>query len=210
MLLATLVTVSLNAFAEGDQPKHLIAVTTDGLGWSGFGNKFDWDKDKSGVRDSDYSNGKLALNYGYIFESKVMVGAELNYEYEKSETEYDTGDKESEETTTSSLALFIGYNFNEDLFNSWWVKASLGAGSIETESKDTTATPQETDSDIGVSFITIEAGKRFSFEGLGLKNLTFSPSIAFTSASYDEDADDAGLNESTAATLNIIKFDILF
>ena len=83
-------------------------------------------------------------------------------------------------------------------------------GSIKSETEDTTETPPKTDSDIGVSFVTIEGGKRFSFDSLGLKNFTYSPSIAITSASYSDDAKDAGLESSTSVQLNVLKFDILF
>lgn len=212
LLVAVLVSsFSLVALAEGTQPKHIISVGTDGLGWSGLGNKFEWDKDKaSGVKDQDSSNGTLALNYNYVFSNRVMVGAELYYENEKSETKYTSGDKESEETTTTSLALSVGYNFNDDLFNSWWIKGSLGGGSIKSETEDTTATPAKTDSDIGVSFFTIEGGKRFSFDSWGLKNFSYSPSIAITSATYSDDADDAGLETSSSVQFNVLKFDILF
>ena len=201
---------SLVSFAKGTQPKHVISIGTDGLGWSGVANNFKWDKDKSGVKDQDSSNGTLILNYNYVFSNHVMIGAELNYEMDKSEIKDTAGDKITEEETTSSLALSIGYNFNEDLFNSWWIKGSLGSGSLKTEIKDTTATPQKTESDIGTNFFTIEAGKRFSFNSWGLKNFSYSPSIAFTSAKYDDDADDAGLESSTTVQLNILKFDILF
>lgn len=193
-----------------EAPKHLISIGTDGLGWSGMGTKFDRDKDKSGIKDQESSRGELNLNYHYIFSSRFMLGAELRYSYENSENKNSDGSKETEELKSSTLALSVGYNFNEDLFNSWWVKAALGGGSLEVESKDTTATPQKTESEIGVGFFTIEAGKRFSFESWGLKNFSYSPSIAFTSASYDEDADDSGLDSSTSFQINILKFDILF
>ncbi len=198
------------ALAEGTQPKHIISVGTEGLGWSSLGNKFDWDKDKSGIKDQESSNGELALNYNYVFSNRVMIGAELSYSMNKSENENDSGDKETEESTTSSFALSVGYNFNEDLFNSWWIKGSLGEGSIKTETEDTTETPAKEESDIGVSFFTIEAGKRFSFDSWGLKNVSYSPSIAITSATYSGDADDAGLETSSSAQFNILKFDILF
>ncbi len=210
LLVAALVTsFSFVALAQ-TQPKHMISVGTDGLGWSGLGTKFDWDKDKTGVKDQETSNGSLALNYNYIFSNRVMIGAEIFYEMDKTETKYTTGDKKTDEMTSSTLALSVGYNFNEDLFNSWWLKGSIGGGTLETETKDTTKTPQKSDSEIGVGFITIEGGKRFSMDSWGLKNFSYSPSIAITSASYDEDADDVGLDSSVTVQLNILKFDILF
>lgn len=139
-----------------------------------------------------------------------MIGAELFYEKSKEETKYTDGHKETDETTTSSLAFSLGYNFNEDLYNSWWIKASLGGGSMEFESKDTSSSPQKSEADIGVGFFIFEVGKRFSFDSWGLKNFSYAPSIAVMSASYDDDADDAGLESSTSVRFDILKFDILF
>lgn len=209
LAVALLSSLSFTALAE-NQPKHIISIGTDGLGWSALGTKYDWNKGKSGVKDQDSSNGSLALNYHYVFPSRVMLGAELFYEMDKTETKFTDDHKETEENSVSSFAISLGYNFNEDLNNSWWIKASLGAGTIESENKDTSATPQKTKREYDVSFFTIEGGKRFSFDSWGLKNFSYSPSIAITSASYGEDADDVGLDKSTHVQLNILKFDILF
>ena len=209
LVAAVVLSFSFVALAQ-TQPKHIISIGTDGLGWSGLGTKFDWDKDKSGVKDQDFSHGNLALNYNYVFSNRVMIGAELFYEMDKNETKYDNGRKVTDETTASSFALSVGYNFNEDVFNSWWIKGSIGGGSIETEEKDTANTPQKSDSDIGVQFVSIEIGKRFSFDSWGLKNFSYSPSILVGSSTYDEDADDAGLDSSGTFQINILKFDILF
>ena len=139
-----------------------------------------------------------------------MIGAELYYDMDKSEIKYSSGDKEENESKTSSLALSVGYNFNEDLSNSWWIKASIGGGTIETETKDTRSTPQKEEAEIDVEFFTVEAGKRFSLKSWGLQNFSYSPSIAFMGAAYGDDADDAGLERSGSVQFNILKFDILF
>lgn len=195
---------------NNDRPHSLFSFGTDGFGWSGIGSASKFDKDKSRFDELTTSGGKINLNYHYIFPSGVMLGPEFTIEYAKTEAELQSGDKTTEESRTSTLALSLGYNFNKDLFNSWWLKGALGGGSTWTNSEDTTATPQETDSNSTFGLASIEGGKRFSFESWGLKNFTYSPSIVLGAASYGGDAKDAGLESTSFAQINILKFDLLF
>ena len=194
---------SLSAFASNDQPKHIISFGSDGLGWSGVTTFFDYNKPKSGIKNSETSGGSLKLNYNYVFASRVMVGGDLYFESEKNVTKSASGTKTTKETTLSTIALSVGYNFNDDLFKSWWIKTLIGVGSVQEEIPG-----NKTDN--GISFITIEGGKRFSFATLGLQNFSYAPSVAVTSAAYSKDAEDNGLNSSTTVQINILKFDILF
>ena len=194
---------SLSAFASTDQPKHIISFGSDGLGWSGLTTFFDYNKPKSGIKNSETSGGSLKLNYNYVFASRLMVGGDLYFDNEKNVTKSASGAKTINETTLSTIAVSVGYNFNDDLFKSWWIKTLLGVGSVQTEISNSKT-------DNGISFITIEGGKRFSFATLGLQNFSYAPSIALTSAAYSKDAEDNGLNSSTTVQINILKFDILF
>ena len=194
---------SFSAFASTDQPKHIISFGSDGLGWSGLTTFFDYNKPKSGIKNSETSGGSLKLNYNYVFASRVMVGGDLYFDNEKNVTKSASGTKTTNETTLSTIAMSVGYNFNEDLFKSWWIKTLIGVGSVQEEIPG-----NKTDN--GISFITIEGGKRFSFATLGLQNFSYAPSIAVTSAAYSKDAEDNGLNSSTTVQINILKFDILF
>ena len=194
---------SLSAFASTDQPKHIISFGSDGLGWSGLTTFFDYNKPKSGIKNSETSGGSLKLNYNYVFANRVMVGGDLYFESEKNVTKSASGTKTTKETTLSTIALSVGCNFNDDLFKSWWIKTLIGVGSVQEEIPG-----NKTDN--GISFITIEGGKRFSFVTLGLQNFSYAPSIAVTSAAYSKDAEDNGLNSSTTVQINILKFDILF
>ena len=199
------------ARAQSTQPHHLVSIDTDGFGWSGLNNLFDWDKSKSGnVSDQESDIGKLHLNYSYILENRLMVGFALAYEKETIETKFGNGTKKTDDTLTSTFAVSVGHNFNEDIFNSWWMKAFLGAGQVKSETEDTSATPSKTKTDLGVSFVTLEFGKRFNLATWGLKNISYSPSLAVTSVTYSKDAKDIGLGRSGSAQLNLIKFDILF
>ena len=201
LLVASL--FSLSAFASTDQPKHIISIGTDGLGWSGLTKFVDYNKRKSEFKDSETSGGSLKLNYNYVFASRVMVGGDLYFESEKNVTKSASGTKTTKETTLSTIALSVGYNFNDDLFKSWWIKTLIGVGSVQEEIPG-----NKTDN--GISFITIEGGKRFSFATWGLQNFSYAPSLAVTSAAYSKDAEDNGLNSSTTVQINILKFDILF
>ena len=194
---------SLSAFASPDQSKHIISIGTDGLGWSGLTTFFDYNKPKSGIKNSETSGGSLKLNYNYVFANRVMVGGDLYFDNEKNVTKSASGTKTINETTLSTIAVSVGYNFNNDLFKSWWIKTLIGVGSVQTEIPS-----KKTDNEI--SFITIEGGRRFSFASWGLQNFSYSPSVAVTSAAYSKDAEDNGLNSSTTVQINILKFDILF
>lgn len=210
-LVAVLVSsFSFAAFAEGNQPKHIITIGSDGLGLSSAVTMTKTDKDKIGLKDQDSSISSLKLNYNYIFSNRVMLGAELNYNNEKIEIKYVSGDKETDETTTSTIAVSVGYNFNEDLFNSWWVKGSLGTGSINSETKETGNDPEKTETDYSINFFSIAGGKRFNLDSWGLKNFSYSPSVVVTSATLGDDADDYGIESSTSVQLNVLAFDILF
>ena len=212
-IILLLISASIPFFAAADEtaPKHIISIGTNGLGWSGIGNVLDWDKNKSsGIKDQSTSNGTIALNYNYVFKNQMMVGANIYYESNKSETKLASGDKITDESMTSTFSVSVGYNFNQDIFNSWWLKGSIGSGGIKTETTDTTANPEKTKSDIGLSFVAFEGGKRISLDSWGLKNFSYSPSIAVASARFDKDADDIGLESSVSVTLNVIKFDIAF
>ncbi len=209
--IALLALLMVPVYAQSTQPHHLVSVDTDGLGWSGLNNLFDWDKSKSGnVSDQKSDIGKLKLNYSYILENRLMLGVALAYDKETIETKFANGTKKTDDTLTSTFAVSIGHNFNQDIFNSWWIKAFLGAGQIKNETEDTSATPSKTTTDMGVSFVSLEFGKRFNFDSWGLKNISYSPSLAVTSSTFSKDAKDIGLRRAGSAQLNLIKFDILF
>lgn len=193
--------------AQSEQPHHVISVGADGFGWSGLSQVFDWDKDKSGIKDHTSSEGKLNLNYSYIFDSKVMLGVELKVDTEKSELKETNGDKTTDESSETRFGVSLGYNFNDDIYRSWWIKGTVGTGHFENETK---VNGSKTKFDYDYKYFTIAAGKRISLESWGLKNVSYNPSISFTGASVSGDAEDAGLDGLSSATLELIKIDILF
>ena len=207
LLLTLCLMLPALAFAEGNQPKHIFTIGTDGFGWSGLATTFDWDKEKSGIEENTYSEGNLKLNYSYVFPNRLMLGAEIMVKSEESESKDTAGDKETSEESTTEFGISLGYNFNEDIYNSWWLKGTLGSGSYESKEEDSTST---TEVEYGYTAFTLSFGKRISLDSWGLKNFSYNPSIAFTSGTVSGDAEDAGLDKFTHLKLEIIKFDILF
>ncbi len=207
LVLSLLALLSVSAFAEGDQPKHIISIGTDGLGWSGLSDIYKWDKDDSGIKDHTKSEGNLKLNYNYVFASRLMLGVDISSTSSKEEIKTVAGTKTTDETSETRIGLSLGYNFNEDLFRSWWIKGTLGSGSYKNRTKDSTGTDK---TEYGYSFVTFSGGKRISLESWGLKNFSYSPSISISSAKVDGDAHDAGLDSIAEVKFDIIKLDILF
>lgn len=199
-------TMSFSAMSN-EQPKHMISFGTDGFGWSGLGTVYKWDKEESGVKDHTASQGKISLNYNYVFPNRVMLGGEIVSETSKSEIKPVTGTKITAEDSDTRIGISLGYNFNEDLFRSWWIKGTLGSGNFESESEDSDG---KDTFDFKYGYFTFSAGKRFSFESWGIKNLSYSPSISITGLSVSGDAEDAGLDSVSVVQLDILKFDLLF
>lgn len=208
LLFAVLVSsISLVAFAEGTQPKHIISVGTDGFGWSGLAQVFDWDKDVSGVKKHEASESELELNYSYVFPNRVMLGALISVEASESEVKDTAGDKTKNEESGTELGISIGYNFNEDIYNSWWIQGILASGKFNDTTKDSSG---KEELDYGYSAFYIKAGKRINLDSWGLKNISYNPTISVTTAKISGDAEDAGLEEISQFNLEIIKFDIVF
>lgn len=208
LLVATLASsFSLVAMAEGNQPKHIISVGTDGFGWSGLAQTFDWDKDVSGVKKHETSEGKLKLNYSFVLSNRVMIGAVLDVETSETELKETSGEKTKSEDSDTELGLSIGYNFNEDVYNSWWIQGVIASGKHKEVTKDSTG---KEEFDYGYSAFYLNAGKRINLDSWGLKNISYNPSISFGTAKISGDAEDAGLEKGAAVKLDIIKFDIHF
>lgn len=198
---------SLVALAEGNQPRHIFSIGTDGFGWSGLATNFEWDKDKSGIKDHEITESKLKLNYSYVFSNRVMLGAILSVESSETEIKETNGEKTNSEEKDTEIGLSIGYNFNEDVYNSWWIQAVLASGEHEEETKDSSG--KET-FDYDYSTFYLNAGKRISLDSWGLKNVSYNPSISIASSKISGDAEDAGAERATQVKLEIIKIDILF
>ena len=136
-----------------------------------------------------------------------MLVAFVAFESEESELKEVNGNKTKTTETDTEIGIGVGYNFNEDVYNSWWALAIISTGNHEEETKDNSG---KTDFEYGYKAFYLKFGKRFNLASWGLKNVSYSPSITFASASVDGDAEDAGLEGISQAQLDIISIDILF
>jgi len=175
-------------------PHHLFMISTDGLGGKLESSKYD---PGTGESTKESAQG-IRLNYHYIFESSFMLGFELSAAH--SVEKYGT----LERTTNETNALFsLGINFNEDFYNSWYLRAMAGK---EFYKSTTDGAQTKADSfDLGA-----ELGKRFSFGMDKYKNISYSPSISIKRAVVNNDN---GLDTKPLMTIwsiDLLKFSVLF
>lgn len=200
LLLIALI-FSVNALA--DEPRHQVTFgETYGLGWNGVGITTKTDSDLD-IDKYDISKGNFSVNYMYRVSSKFQIGGVISNSNSKTEIKKDDGTKFEDESRTSSFYLVGRFNFSDELNRAFYL--SLFVGTEKHESDDGT---DDTKSDI--STVGIEFGKRFSLEFMGIQNLTFSPSLLVMNGTYGGDLEDLGVESSTIADINILKFDLLF
>ena len=203
VLIAMSALLAVNVCQASENTKHLVSIGTEGLGWSGTAENY---KTGKNIDSAKTSEGSLQLNYAYLFENKFMAGLEIGSKTTGIEVKTTAGDKSTIDTATTRYALNAGYNFNDDFFNSWWVQVAYGAINKKTETKTTSKVTDENDA----TGFSLRVGKRFSFAGLGLNNITYSPSISYSSKTWTGDNADLGFDKSAELQLNVLKFDILF
>jgi hypothetical protein len=199
--------ISSSVFASTTQPRHNISIGTDGLGWSAGSRVYKWDEDVSGIDKNEATKANAAISYNYIFENLVMLGIGYKAEVSNQEFKDSDGNKQKKETTDGELSLSLGYNFNQDLFNSWWVKGTWGTGHYKDTTKDTSG---KSSLEFDYNYLGIGLGKRISLSSWGLANVSYNPSIRLASADISGDAEDNGLESATEFKIEIIKIDLLF
>lgn len=209
LLAAVTILISLNVFA--DESKHMITfgnnVTT---GWSGSAGSADTDS-KLGIKDFMVGKGEFNINYAYRFGSNFQLGGFISNELETSEVKADAGGKIKSEDNSFSIYLVGTWNFSENFSESFYFSAGIGKEYNKSETKDTTGgTTDKSEAEYDVTGYLLQFGKRFSLENLGIKNLTYSPSIMFHHGTVGGDLEDGGVNSLTVVTLDIVKFDLLF
>lgn len=207
-LVPVLAVLAVTSAFAAEQPRHIVSFGINGFGWSGAASVFDIDEDKNQLKDQESTESELSLNYSYVFPTRFMVGGELRAARETSESKFQDGTKIESEASDTSLGVSLGYNFNENLYESWFLEGTLAVGSIESETKETGEA--KVDSDSSYTQVKLEFGKRLSFSSWGIQNFAYTPSIEISAYTFGDDAEDAGLDSATQVTLNILKFDVLF
>lgn len=195
------------AALASDQPRHIVSVGTDGLGLSAISEVFDWNSGKSGIKDDSNSVGSLKLNYNYVFDNRVMLGGEVSIDSVTTETKFENSPRTKSQTSDSRIGISVGYNFGQDLYQSWWIRGIIGSGNKHGETKIGAI---KTKKDFDFGYLTISGGRRISLQSWGLKNVTYNPSLSITSISGDGTGIYKGLDGVSRAVLDIVRIDILF
>lgn len=190
-----------------DQPHHIISIGTEGFGWSGLSRTYDWNQSKSGIKDHEESEGNINLNYSYVFPSRLMLGVEVTSKTQESTIKETNGDKTKSKSSETEAGISLGYNFNDDVYNSWWLKAVVATGKYK---EDTDTPTSSSELDYSYTAFYIRGGKRISLDSWGLKNVSYNPSISLASYSVSGDAKKLGLKGVSQLQLDLIRIDILF
>ncbi len=138
------------------------------------------------------------------FQVRVLLG------YAASEDLTDVADDLWKETSKTTYGVGLIYNFNEDLGNAWFVGATYVNQKVEYMQEQLGGNgPDESGA---VSSMIIEAGKRFNIGNLAGMNFSWSPSLTYTTAAYDEEIAGAfdGEEKTTEFKVNLLKLDVLF
>ena len=138
------------------------------------------------------------------FQVRVLLG------YAASEDLTDVADDLWKEISKTTYGVGLIYNFNEDLGNAWFVGATYVNQKVEYMQEQLGGNgPDESGA---VSSMIIEAGKRFNIGNLAGMNFSWSPSLTYTTAAYDEEIAGAfdGEDKTTEFKVNLLKLDVLF
>jgi hypothetical protein len=157
----------------------------------------------------------LAFNYAYAMTDMFQIGVQYkSHELKTGGDIAEFGDK------TSEIGVFGFYNLANRLTNTPYLY--VGYTIAKTDDSDDLL---DTDDDgVGDTDYKIEGnegrwnigfGYRWSMGSLGGMNFNFSPSIDLEFAKFETEASSAGTkvkadSSTTAVTLNIVKFDVLF
>lgn len=207
LLICFVVFLSTSVLAE-ESFKHQISFGNDlNSGWSSTASTADTDS-SLGIGDFEMLMSNISLTYMHSVTEQLQLG--LSYDSERDEADVDyvsSGTRKIREHNVS-LYLLISYNFNKDLRNSYFVGAGIGKETYKDETDFEDGSQSETNYDVNGR--TLFFGKRFDLDYFGIKNLTYSPMVRWITGEVEGDLEDAGLEEISGATIDFIKFDLLF
>lgn len=195
LTLAVASLFSLGAYAQNNEPNHMINFQVDDL----FLGSLNFDSSKSRGQDSDTDTQlNLDLNYAYALPTlrNLQVGAKVNYE---KGTEGGRGDFEDYGADIGAIWNFQFGGKQLDLKNSLYASLFVGYG------WDNNYTGGNDDDEV---FRTTGAiGKRFSLERWGIDYLTYTPEVALQSINSKTGGQ---LEYSQSLQLRFLQFSVLF
>lgn len=189
-------------------PKHMIQVTTHGLGIGAGYEKTDPASD-SQFEVFNTFKGNIEINYAYTIRPQLQIGG--LYSNRSEERNYDTkGNSQGEiSINTQIIGAFVQWNFQEELPDTWYTGLMFSNLNHEEESSNK-AVFNKLEDDKSADSWEIYFGKRFSLGHWGITNITYSPSLSLYSQNARKDYADDGLKDAAGINVQAIKFDVLF
>lgn len=191
-----------------DYPKHMVQVTTQGLGIGAGYEKTEPSSD-SQFEDFDTFKGNIELNYAYTITPQLQAGG--LYSNRSEERNYDTKINGQGElaSNTQIMGIFIQWNFREELKDTWYSGLMFSNLNHEEESSNK-AVFNKLEDDKNADSWEVYVGRRFKLDRWGISNITFSPSLSFYSQNARKDYADDGLKDNMGVNFQLLKFDVLF
>ncbi len=151
----------------------------------------------------------LTVNYAYKVSPRIQLGFLASYYADGDETKFKDGTESASKSSELKLYGFLTYNFSEALTSSYYLTGLLGKEQSSSSTQETGSPTEKSDDDLtGVGLVF---GKRFSLRGLGIFNLTYSPSIGIKRSLVGGDlSSDSKIDTLDSINLDVLKFDLLF
>ena len=203
LLALVAVTMSATALADGHNMVRF-------YGWDGGDRTKSFDVSMSGndVKNSELEKQRIALNYARAFgQWQVGITYISNTETTdgKSNITVDATDANGGFDNYTKTGLSVYYNTKEDLKNTCYFAFHYTMGSFTSDS----ANSDSSKTDASTTTMGLEYGHRWAIGSAWGLNLTYAPSVAYSTTTWDIDVltDDV---VTTDLSWNFLKFDVLF
>ncbi len=197
---------------SGEGNRHLVSVTSAGLGWtSAYESVKPEGKSPFDAVSSLLHN--VGLNYAYRFTDRIHVG--VFAQSSRSTLRVKNRDSSASTSERNSLAygVFGLYSFHEKIGDAWYAGAGL---SLFNQEEEIAGDLEEAEGkgafeldDRGVTFEVL-IGKRFSLERWGIEDISYAPNVGGFVRKHGKDFSDQGIERGRGLTVVPVKFDLIF
>lgn len=214
LLLLLLLTnfITSQTIAANKDFSHLVSFGPQGFGWSGAAERIDA-KDNSSFEGVDHLLQEIGINYAHRIKPRLFFGGfyksiQKDYKFDSKD-----GNTTASDLNTDSYGLFIIYNFNRQLDESFFLGMSTSLFNEEEENSGDFKNAENKDpfeiDDLGKTY-ELFYGRRFSLKKWNIDHLTYSPQIGLFYRTHGKDFDDQGITDGLGFSIQVIKFDFLF
>ena len=194
------------------EPRHMISLGANGLGWSSAYERMDT-KSSSPFKSVDYFLSNIALNYAYRLNDRFQIGAF----YEGIHSEYKWKNRDGRTSPTeveyNNYGIFVLYNFSDEIRDTYFAGYSFGIMNMEEEnSHDFNDAEGKAPFELDDISSVHEAifGKRFTLKQFKLENLSYAPTLRVYYKTHGKDFTDNGIQNGWGASIQPIRFDLFF